>query len=124
MNYWLDEKELKKLSEEERNNYTCREIDFIRLNAYKKANNIGDNIPITADLMNDMEQWYLDLAGSEERRTIKDKDDSRIKASTQQIREFVESVLRVNIIVINGKKYIPYENVLGSTLDVYGEDKE
>ena len=63
MNYWLDEKEVMKLPKEEWHNYTCREIDFIRLNAYKKANNIGDNIPITADLMNDMEQWYLDLAG-------------------------------------------------------------
>lgn len=52
-------------SEEEWNNYTFREIDFIRLNAYKKANNIGDNIPITADLMDDMEQWYLDLADKE-----------------------------------------------------------
>lgn len=38
-------------------------LDWIRIQAYAKANNIDLNeTPVDADFMNTMEEWYLDLA--------------------------------------------------------------
>lgn len=38
-------------------------LDWVRINAYAKANNIDLNeTPVDADFMNTMEEWYLDLA--------------------------------------------------------------
>ena len=41
-------------------------LDWVRINAYAKANNIDLNeTPVDADFMNTMEEWYLKLAEKE-----------------------------------------------------------
>ena len=62
-NYWKNDRDV---SEEERKLQFIRPIDYIRFDEYRKS--LGKEVmefPMSAENLNKMEQWYLELARKE-----------------------------------------------------------